>query len=248
MARVIVWFGAFLFVLSLGFFAGMSSNPEEKGNASGLDSDSTSTKEVNIRYVNVKKVVLDTIQLNIKSKGRVSDGKAINIVSEVQGKIMVGGIVLKKGSSFKKGDLIAKINNSEAEYLLKSRKSSFVNLIANILPDIKLDFNSNYTLWKSFFDLISVSTALPDMPPFKGTESDFLKFRNFLTAKNIMSEYYSIRSEEERFRKYYIFAPFDGSIIDAFAEEGTIASPGATIVRVAKKGIKEIEVPISAAS
>ncbi len=248
MARALVWIGAFLTCLLAGFFLGKFSGgkPEQKENSSTQDSTVNST--YNIRYVNVKEVVLDTVPIVIESKGRVSDGKAINITSEVQGKIMSDGIELKKGTRFKKGDLIAKINNSEAELLLKSRKSSFINLMANVLPDIELDYPSNYNLWSKFFELISVSKALPELPPFKGSESEFLKFRNFLTAKGLMAEYYAIRSEEERFRKYYIFAPFDGSIIDAFAEEGTIANPGGTIVRVAKKGVKEIEVPISATS
>lgn len=248
MARVIVWFSAFLACLMIGFFFGKYSPSAPLEDEKTSKSDSTEVKALDIRYVDVRQVKLDTISINIKSKGRVSDGKAINITSEVQGKIMAGGVVLKKGTNFKKGQLIAKINNSEAELLLKSRKSSFLNVIANVLPDIQLDFEPNYNLWKKFFELISVGSALPDLPPFKGGESDFLKFRNFLTAKGIMSEYYTIRSEEERFRKYYIHAPFDGSIIDAFAEEGTIANPGSTIVRVAKKGIKEIEVPVSAAS
>lgn len=248
MARVIVWGSAFLACLALGFMAGKFSGgtPSQEVSKESKDTDTINVK--NIRYVNVEKVTLDTISLNIDSKGRVADGKAINITSEVQGKILAGGVTLKKGTNFKKGELLVKVNNAEAELLLKSRKSSFINLIGNVLPDIKLDFESNYKLWKKFFDLITVSNALPDLPPFKGSESEFLIFRNFLTAKGVMGEYYAIRSEEERFRKYYIHAPFDGSIIDAFAEEGTIANPGATIIRVAKKGVKEIEVPVSAAS
>lgn len=248
MARVIVWLGMFLACLVLGFVAGKFSGGKPDTGKIETNVDSTFTNSYEIRYVKAKKVELDTISIKISSKGRVSDGKALNITSEVQGKIMPGGISLKKGTQFEKGQLIAKINNNEAELLLKSRKSSFINLIANTLPDIQLDYESNYKLWRKFFNLVSVSNALPDLPPFKGSEDEFLKFRNFLTSKGIMAEYYAIRSEEERFRKYYIHAPFDGSIIDAFAEEGTIANPGSTIVRVAKKDVKEIEVPVSAAS
>ena len=70
MARVIVWFGVFIAVLGLGYLLGMSSGSAEKENTSGSKTDSTSIKEESIRYVNVKKVILDTIQLSIKSKGR----------------------------------------------------------------------------------------------------------------------------------------------------------------------------------
>lgn len=245
MARVIVWAGIMIFIAISSFFIGKFSGNTAEAEKKELKSDSVSNNVLDIRYVNAQNISLDTIDLIIKSKGRVSDGRAINITSEVQGKLIKGSISLKKGSNFKQGDLIARINNTEAELLLKARKSTFSNQIASILPDISIDYISNYNIWNKFYELVSSSEALPDLPTFRGSEKDFLKFKNFLTAKGIMTEYYSIRSEEERFRKYYIFAPFDGSIIDAFAEEGMVVNPGSTIIRVAKKGIKEIEVPVS---
>lgn len=247
MSRILVWiiFGALFFVG--GLVGGMMSQMEKPSNASKKN-DESKTANSEVKYYNAQKVENDTIQLVITTKGRVIDGQQINLVAEVQGKILYGDVNLKKGSSFKKNQLIAKIDHTEAELLLKARKSSFINLVANILPDIKVDYSENYVFWNKFFELISVGNALPDMPPFKGSDQEFIRFRNFLVAKNFMAEYYSIRSEEERFRKYYIYAPFDGSITDAFADAGMVINPGATIVRIAKKDVKEIEVPVSSAS
>jgi multidrug efflux pump subunit AcrA (membrane-fusion protein) len=245
--RLSVWFtlGCLFFIGGLmgGMISQMGKPQEESSNK---EEKELVSKEV--KYYNAQKVTNDTIELIISTKGRVIDGQQINLVSEVQGRILRGDVDLKKGSSFKKNQLIAKIDHTEAELLLKARKSSFINLVANILPDIKVDYQENYIFWNKFFELISVGNALPDLPPFKGSDQEFIRFRNFLVAKNLMAEYYSIRSEEERFRKYYIYAPFDGSITESFADVGMVANPGATIVRIAKKDMKEIEVAVSSAS
>ncbi|MFP5471115.1 MAG: efflux RND transporter periplasmic adaptor subunit [Bacteroidia bacterium] len=247
MQRVIVWiiFGALFFIG--GLVGGMMSQMQKPADESSKKEEKENHNS-EVKYYHAQRVNNDTIQLVITTKGRVIDGQQINLVAEVQGKILYGDVNLKKGSSFKKNQLIAKIDHTEAELLLKARKSSFINLVANILPDIKVDYSENYVFWNKFFELISVGNALPDLPPFKGSDQEFIRFRNFLVAKNFMAEYYSIRSEEERFRKYYIYAPFDGSITDAFADAGMVINPGATIVRIAKKDVKEIEVPVSSAS
>lgn len=245
MARFIVWALIFITLFVGGFMGGMAS---KKGGPQNEETKADSTIMAGVKYLQATKVYNDTIELVISSKGRVNDGQLINLISEVQGKIVSSDIDLKKGSTFKKGQLIAKLDNSEAELQLKARKSSFINLVANVLPDIKIDYSENYPFWNKFFELISVGNALPDLPPFKGSDQDFIRFRNFLASKNIMTEYYSIRSEEERFRKYYIFAPFDGSVIESFADMGTIINPGTSIVRIAKKDVKEIEIAISSAS
>lgn len=243
MARFLVWFGVFIGVFLLGFLSGKFAPDQAvdsaKSNSDSLDSSSE------VKYLRAIIAQPDTVNITINSKGRVSEGRQINITSEVQGKIVESEVELKKGANFSKGTLLAKIDHSEAELQLKARKSSFINLTASILPDIRVDFPASYTIWEAFFKLLSVNKSLPDLPPFNGSEDDFIKFRNFLSAKGFMTEYFTIRSEEERFRKYYIFAPFDGSVIEAISDIGTIANPGTVIVRVARKGNKEVEVPVA---
>ena len=77
-------------------------------------------------------------------EGRVVSGNDVLLVSEAAGKIEQGEVRLKKGTSFKKGQLLATIYKDEAELALKARISKFMNALTNILPDMKVDFPDEY--------------------------------------------------------------------------------------------------------
>jgi membrane fusion protein, multidrug efflux system len=245
MTRILVWALIFITLLAGAFMGGMVMQMSKPTSNKEVSDNDTLQNTKGVKYVRAEIATPTSLKLSIDAKGRVIDGQQISVIAEAQGRLIPGDISLKKGSTFKKGQLIARIDNSEAELLLKARKSSFINLVANVLPDIKIDYSENHIYWNKFFELIAVGNALPDLPPFKGSDQEFVRFRNFLVSKNVMTEYYSIRSEEERFRKYYIHAPFDGSITESFTDLGSVINPGSPIVRIAKKDVKEIEVPVS---
>ena len=117
-----------LAVLLMGVLSKMK--PEEEKNE----------KEVIKRYVSAITVKYEDIKSEFKETGRVSSQNSIDLSPEVRGKILAGHVTLKKGQSFRKGQLLLKIYNQEAQLALKSRKSRFLNSLANILPDLKTDF------------------------------------------------------------------------------------------------------------
>ena len=73
------------------------------------------------KYVKTKVISNKTIPLTIKSFGRVIASSNINISTEVQGKL-TGIIELKKGSEFKKGQILIKIDDRDAQLALNARK------------------------------------------------------------------------------------------------------------------------------
>ena len=73
-------------------------------------------------------------------------------------------ISLKKGQNFRKGDVLVKIYNKDAKYALQARKSGYLNLLANILPDLKIDYPEYYESWVNFFESVKIDTDLPDLP------------------------------------------------------------------------------------
>ena len=85
-----------------------------------------------------------------------------------------------------------------------------------------------------------MNSPLPVFPSFSST-----KEKNFIISRSFLSEYYSIKSDEERLKKYLITAPFNGSIIEAFTDEGAVVNPGSPIVNIIRKGDLEIEIPIN---
>jgi len=232
-----------LFILMIFYKIGYSkgsnfgaNNPDKV-----LKKDSSNNEVVDtaiVKYVNVQTFRVDSVPLTINGYGRVNSMSKVAISSEVQGKL-IANIPLKKGTHFSKGQTLFSIKNTDASIALKARKSNFLNLITAILPDIQLDYNSEYKKWDNFFTSIYVNKPLPQFPAFNSA-----KEKNFIISKGLLTEYYNILSDEEKLKKYFVSAPFSGSIIDATTDEGAIVNPGTPVLTVIRDGELEIEVPI----
>ncbi len=232
MNRKVVIIGsiALLLVLSFVIMGALSKmKPEEEKNE----------KEEIKRYVKAITVKYEDIKSEFKETGRVSSQSSIDLSPEVRGKILAGQVTLKKGQSFRKGQLLLKIYNQEAQLALKSRKSRFLNSLANILPDLKTDFKENYNTWLTFFENVDISKSIPKLPEIKSN-----KEKIFLASRNILADYYAIKSEEIILSKYYLYAPFNGSFTAVYAEPGAIANPGGRIASMIRTDKLELEVPI----
>lgn len=204
------------------------------------DSKKEGTNSDNKKYVKVHKISNDTVDIFIEGFGRVASSRNINISTEVQGVLQSGAILLKPGESFSKGQLLFKINNNEAQLALKARKSGFLNIVASIIPDIKIDFPNNSKSWEDFLNNIDLAKDLPELPTFSSN-----KEKTFLAAKNVLTEYYNIKGDEERLKKYSIYAPFSGTILTVNSEVGATVSPGAPITTIIKTVALEVVIPIN---
>lgn len=196
-----------------------------------------------IRYVKAKPVEYENIETEVVASGRVASAQYVDVTAEVQGKILAGNVPLKKGQSFQQGALLAKIFNEEAAYNLKGRKSRFLTSIANLLADFKVDYPDSYTTWNNFFESINIDEKLPELPEPKSKQE-----KVFLATRNILSDYYSIKSAEVQFEKYNIYAPFSGTYTEVYLEPGSVANPGSRLGKIIRTDILELEVPIDVAN
>ncbi len=196
-------------------------------------------KKIPKRYVQAKPVQYTNINSTVNGTGRLLSFNEFDLSTEVAGVLAQGSVVLKKGQSFRKGQVIARIINDEFVYGLKAKKSRFLNGIANILPDLKIDYKEDFDKWQAFFNAIEIEKKLPPLP--KVTNE---KEKVFLATRNILSDYYSIKSDEIRLDKYKIRAPFDGSFSQVYSEIGAIVNMGARIARIFRTTAVELEVPI----
>ncbi len=190
-------------------------------------------------YVKVNTVKYEEIDTEIVAYGRITSSQSLNIIAEVGGRLLPGSISLKPGENFRQGQVLCRIYNVEARLNLQSRKSEYLNLIASTLPDVKIDYPDRYDAWIEYFEGIDIDKSLPDLPEIQN-----LKLKTFLATKNILREYYSIRSAEENLRKYTIYAPYNGSISEVNLETGTIVNPGATIASIIRTDKLELEIPV----
>lgn len=196
-------------------------------------------KEVAKRYVLAQPVEYSETNSNITASGRLESKDFFDLSAEVQGKILKGNVPLKKGQSFKQGQTIVRIYNKEFEFSLKAHKSRFLNSVANLLPDFKVDYSESYQIWKDFFTNIELDKDLPKLPNIESEQEKI-----YLASKNILSEYFTIKGEEERLRKYTISAPFSGSFSEVYLYTGSIANPGSRIAKLIRTDKLELEVPV----
>ncbi len=191
-------------------------------------------------YVPVREVNNVMRNLVLTSYGQVTPNTEVIVSFEVQGKLKKGASTLKPGSSFKKGQILYRINNEEAFYTLSARKSALSNVVLAALPDIELDYPSEREKWIDFLNGLHPGKLLPELPVMNSS-----KERMFITSRNIISEYYNLKSMESRMEKYLFVAPFSGTVVATFLEPGSIANPGGQIAKIVNTGNFEVKVPIS---
>lgn len=232
MKRKLIIIGAVVGLIILSAFVAKtltSMKPEEK----------ISEKLDIKRHVKVENVIYKDIKSEFKETGRVASQNTIDLSAEVRGKILPAQVVLKKGESFRKGQLLFKIYSKEAQLALQSQKSRFLNSLANILPDLKTDFNKSYQTWLDFFEKVDIKENIPQIPEPKSN-----KEKIFLASRNILADYYAIKSSEITLSKYYLYAPFNGGFTAVYAEPGAIANPGQRIASMIRTDKLELEIPI----
>lgn len=190
-------------------------------------------------YVKAIPVEYSTNLSGIEATGRLASQHEVDLSAEVSGLLLKGNINLKEGRRFKEGDLLVRIFDEDAKNGLKASKSRFLNSIAGILPDMKIDFPESYEKWARFFDEIDITKPLPQFP-----ETDSEKEKVFLASRNILNDYYTILSSEIRLSKYKIYAPFDGTYTNVMMEVGSVVNPGSRIATMIKTDKLELEVPV----
>ena len=236
---ILIVFGLMFTVGGISYSSGVSygeANAEEIRKNKIISVDSLI--ETQKKYVAAALTINEKSPIKVKSSGRVVPGKIINISSEVQG-VLESGISLKKGSKFKKGDLLFKLRDTDIKLMLAAKKSAYLSLIAQNLPDIATDFSQEFDKWNNFFNGINVDQPLDDFPSFKTTRE-----KNFIISRNILAEYLSIKSDEFKLSKYFQFAPFTGSIVESYTDKGAIVNPGSPVIQIMRSDELEIEIPI----
>jgi membrane fusion protein (multidrug efflux system) len=230
----IILIGIFVVISGLMYFTLVSNKKESQ----------VEKKEIqHTLYVPTSVVQNATRKLQLVSYGQVAANTELVISFEVQGKLEKGDVLIKPGVQFKQGQKLYKINNLEAFYALNSRKSQLANILINALPDIELDYPTEKNKWMSFLDQLKPENKLPELPLIPEN-----KERMFLTSRSILSEYYNLKSQESRLEKYHYTAPFNGTVLEVFAEPGAIVNPGTQISKIAKTGDFEVKIPISIAN
>lgn len=190
-------------------------------------------------FVKAEKVQFSEIESELTYRGRVTAFDNISLSAEVQGRLLQGDVRFKAGESFNKGDLLVKIYNDDINASLKAGKSSFLQTISIILPDLKVDYPDEFDKWISFFNALDVEKPLPQLPNIGSNQE-----KVFLAANNVLTGYYNLQQQEINLSRYRIISPFAGSFKSVNKEIGSVASPGAELATIIRTDKLEVTVPV----
>ncbi len=172
----------------------------------------------------------------IPLQGRLVAYDRIDLFSEVNGLALQGAKPLKEGVRFQKDEVLIRMDDREALLGLQGQRAALLTLLAQVLPDIKIEFPDRFPAWRSYVELLDPEKQVMDLPT---STSDREKL--FLASRGIQTQYYSIRSAEERLRKYRLVAPFDGILTSVEVHRGTLVRPGQRIGQFLRSGAYELE-------
>lgn len=180
-----------------------------------------------------------SVATELAVQGELAAFYKIDIFAEVSGTLEETGRPLKVGSYFPKGATLIKVDQAEAALNLLAQKSSLLNAITQLMPDLKIDYPESFQQWKTYLDSFDVKESLPSFPePLNDQE------RYFIASRNLLNQYYSIQSAEERLKKYQVVAPFSGVITQVSIQPGGLVRAGQKLGELMNTSSYELEVTV----
>ncbi|PHN08025.1 efflux RND transporter periplasmic adaptor subunit [Flavilitoribacter nigricans] len=182
---------------------------------------------------------VEEVATTLSVQGELVAFDKIDIFSEVTGALVSTSRPFKVGTYFPQGAILIKIDNSEAHLALLAQKSSLLNAITQLMPDLKVDYPESFAHWQQYLDNFEPESAIKPMPdPLNDQE------KYFIASRNLYTQYYNIKSQEERLDKYEIQAPFGGVITQTSINPGAVVRAGQKLGELMNTGNYELQVTV----
>lgn len=190
----------------------------------------------------VQTVQNEMIPIQISANGNLVAKNKVQLYSEVQGVLEYTGKEFRPGVKYKKGQTILRINSEEHFTNLQAQKSNLQNLIAAILPDIRLDYPESFESWVNYLKAFDIHKSIAKLPEPKSDQEKY-----FVTGKNIFLTYYNVKNLEARYLKYNIRAPYNGILTEVNVTTGALVRSGQKMGEFIDPSVFEVEIAINAA-
>lgn len=194
------------------------------------------------KTVAVTKVENTTIATTLAVQGRLQAFNKIGLFTEVTGTLKSTSRPFKVGTYFPKGAPLLRIDSEEARLGLQAQKASLLNTIATIMPDLKIDYPESFSNWQTYLNNFSVDDPIADLP-----EPQSQAEKLFIAGRNLHTQFYNIKGQEERLTKYTVYAPFSGVLTQASIDVGAVVRAGQQVGELMATGSYELvaTVPLS---
>jgi RND family efflux transporter MFP subunit len=194
------------------------------------------------KQVDTLQVHPGTIPTSLEVQGELAAYDKIDIFAEVSGTLESTSRPFKVGSYFPKGSVLISVDQEEARLNLLSQRSSLLNAITQVMPDLKIDYPESHANWQEYLNNYEVEASIKPFPEAVNQQEKY-----FIASRNLYSQYYNIKSAEERLKKYLIKAPFSGVITAASINPGAVVRAGQKLGELMSTGNYELvaTVPMS---
>ncbi|WP_237275988.1 efflux RND transporter periplasmic adaptor subunit [Tenacibaculum ovolyticum] len=193
------------------------------------------------KTVFVKEVKNRDVPIVISANGNLVAKNKVDIYSEVQGVLRPTGKDFRAGVAYNKGQTLLRINSQEFYASIQSQRSSLQNLIASIMPDIRLDYPDSFEKWNSYLKNYDINKSVQPLP---NTSSDKEKY--FITGKNIYTTFYNLKNLEAKLAKYNLRAPFKGVLTETLVTNGTLVRVGQKMGEFIDLSVFELPLSVNA--
>ncbi len=195
--------------------------------------------EPEVRLVETQSVNFGDLVLEIEGNGVVESQRTLNMMSEATGPVLFAKNDLKDGTFVKDGELILEVDSREVENDLFTYRSEFMNSIAMVLPEIKIEDDEEYAKWYSYFQKLDILKKTPELPEVIDQQEKIK-----LSGRGIYSKYFKVKNQEILLSKYRIAAPFSGYIKSNGIIAGSYVSRGQQLFALSDTRNVEISVPL----
>lgn len=200
-----------------------------------------------MEFAQAKKLVKTTVARNSDLKPEtellmtMQSRDRIELFTEVNGRLLSTGKEFREGTAYAAGETILRLDDEEQRMSLLAQKTAFLNALTSVLPDIKLDFPSSYSKWENYVLDFDEKKSITELPEPASKQEKF-----FLSSRNILNQFYSIKSAEARLDKFSVRAPFAGKVVVTSVNPGTLVRAGQKMGEFVGAGNYEAEGGISA--
>lgn len=191
------------------------------------------------RAVETQTLVFDDLALRVEGNGVVESERTLAIVSEATGRVTFAKNDLKDGTFVKAGEVVVRIDSRDVENQLYGLRSDFLNAVAAVLPELRIDDAHVYRRWFDYFNSLDIDRPVPDLPEITHPQEKIK-----VSTKNIIGMYYQVRNQEILLSKHTVTAPFDGYVSSNGVIENSFVATGQALLTLTDPKNLVVTVPL----
>jgi len=181
-----------------------------------------------------------SVSVSLPANGLLQAVNRVELTARVQGVLQPGAHLFRAGTSYKKGEVLLKVDAAEYQAGVLAQRANFYNQVTALLPDLKLDFPKAYPAWSDYTAQWTINSPTPKLPEF--TDSGV---KNYITGRGVVAAYYALKAQEQNLDFYTVRAPFDGVLVNAQVTEGSLIRPGQSLGTFIGAGDYELAVSVA---